>query len=138
MRIYLAPKSVPELKSLRPEAQRRIWHDELRDARPFRHWQSWVPFIVLVVLEIVWLLLPSPKALVAACLYIYCSLVFIPSVAGLAYFQIAIALSRPHMRRRIEEEFGPRCWECGYDLRATPDRCPECGTIPPKSNFISN
>ncbi|MDB5290530.1 MAG: hypothetical protein JWL69_1771 [Phycisphaerales bacterium] len=60
------------------------------------------------------------------------------SVFGLAYEFVLIPaailpgcwwLSKHRLRRRAKRGL---CLACGYDLCATPERCPECGTVPPE------
>jgi predicted amidophosphoribosyltransferase len=56
---------------------------------------------------------------------------FILLGAGL-FWLLAVGVSSACADGRSRRVVDGYCRECGYDLRATPERCPECGTPAPQ------
>ena len=56
-------------------------------------------------------------------------IVYVPPWFIVLLFAIPPAQQIRRWRRARKRELADRCRVCGYDLRATPDRCPECGEL---------
>lgn len=55
----------------------------------------------------------------------------LPGIATVIWYPLSIRQRRIKYRLKMG-----LCPNCGYDLRATLDRCPECGTVKPKAEGL--
>ena len=123
MGIYWRVRSIPELKGL-SEARR----DELFRLVNRRLWPAKIVWAVVFALIQIVNPLVSLDARFRA-----------PRVRGLPWIILAasfcwIAVLPPLVNGKahgyLRQILAGCCANCGYDLRATPGRCPECGKIP--------
>jgi hypothetical protein len=130
MPIYFSANSVPELAVLSKLRRKAIWK-ECRTLRPrwFAVVQTLAPATVMMGAMLLIFNRNSSNALrpfLRLSIFAILCQVTITALILLVANHFRIISILPEIRKRV----GGLCNQCGYDLRGSPERCPECGVVP--------